>query len=425
MNISPKGVIDLDLVKYISAADVNDTDYLHPNDVLFNNTNSPVWVGKTALVTQDAGWLFSNHMTRIRVSPTHISPKWLATWLHWLFRQGFFQANCKNHVNQASINAEFLKRETPILLAPLPIQQQIVDRLDAHFSRLDAAEAALRRVQANLKRYRAAVLQAACSGRLVATEAVVARAEGRSYEPAAVLLARVLAERRTAWQKANPGKSYKEPRAPATEGLAALPEGWVWATVEQVGEVSGGITKNARRGTFELNLPYLRVANVYSDRLDLGEVSTIGMQPQELERVLLRKDDLLIVEGNGSLEQIGRVALWDAQIEPCVHQNHLIKVRATAVVYSRYLLYWLLSPGGRVQIVETASSTSGLHTLSLSKVNDLVVPIPPLAEQVRIVNEVQERMTVLNATSVTSDMAVKKQAALRQAVLGEAFGGTP
>ena len=95
--------------------------------------------------------------------------------------------------------------------------------------------AALRRTQANLKRYRASVLRAACSGELVPTEAELARAEGRDYEPAGVLLERILAERRARWesQEKRRGK-YKEPAAPDTSDLPTLPEGWVWATVDQM-----------------------------------------------------------------------------------------------------------------------------------------------------------------------------------------------
>lgn len=78
----------------------------------------------------------------------------------------------------------------PVPLPPLAEQQRIVQEIEKQFSRLDAAVSALKRAQANLKRYRSAVLQTACQGRLVPTEAELARAEGRDYEPADDLLAR-------------------------------------------------------------------------------------------------------------------------------------------------------------------------------------------------------------------------------------------
>ena len=111
----------------------------------------------------------------------------------------------------------------------------------------DAAVASLRRAQANLKRYRAGVLKSACQGTLVATEAELARAEGRDYEPADALLRRILAERRARWE--SPPKKrgkYQEPAAPDTSELPQLPEGWVWATLwNRSTEIQGGVIQKA------------------------------------------------------------------------------------------------------------------------------------------------------------------------------------
>ena len=120
--------------------------------------------------------------------------------------------------------------DSVVPLAPLPEQHRIVAEIETQFTRLDASVAALRRAQANLKRYRASLLKAACEGSLVPTEAERASSEDRDYEPAAVLLERILAERRAHWesQEKRRGK-YKEPSAPDTSDLPELPEGWVWA----------------------------------------------------------------------------------------------------------------------------------------------------------------------------------------------------
>ena len=93
----------------------------------------------------------------------------------------------------------------------------------------------------------------------------------------------------------------------------------------QLAEITGGLTKNSKRNTFPNQMPYLRVANVLFNQLDLSEVLTIGVKDNEIEKTMLCNGDLLFVEGNGSVEQIGRVAVWDGSIEPCLHQNHLIK----------------------------------------------------------------------------------------------------
>jgi type I restriction enzyme S subunit len=278
-------------------------------------------------------------------------------------------------------------RSHPVVVPPLPEQHRIVEAIESYFTRLDDAVATLERAQRNLKRYRASVLKAAVEGRLVPTEAELARAEGRDYEPASVLLERILAERRRRWEKAELSKmkakgkepkddkwkaKYVEPVAPDTTELPELPEGWCWASVDQLGAVSGGLTQNANRELLPLQLPFLRVANVYANELRLTEIKAIGVSQTEIDRVRLSPGDLLVVEGNGSIEQIGRVALWDGTIEPCLHQNHLIKVRFSPVSLAKWSLCWLLAPLGRVAIERAASSTSGLHTLSLSKVQRLL-----------------------------------------------------
>lgn len=135
-------------------------------------------------------------------------------------------------------------RQTQIPLAPSNEQRRIVAKIEELFSDLDAGVAALRRVQANLKRYRAAVLKAAVEGRLT----VEWRAKNRPKETGPQLLARILAERRRKWEQAQraafakagktaPAKwkdKYKEPAPPDCTSLPPLPEGWCWATVEQL-----------------------------------------------------------------------------------------------------------------------------------------------------------------------------------------------
>ena len=110
-----------------------------------------------------------------------------------------------------------------IPLPPLPEQHRIVAEIEKHFTRLDASIAALKRAQNNLKRYRASLLKTACEGRLVPTEAELARSEDRDYEPADRLLERILTERRAHWesQPKHPSK-YKEPAPPGHVRLAGV-----------------------------------------------------------------------------------------------------------------------------------------------------------------------------------------------------------
>lgn len=307
-------------------------------------------------------------------------------------------------------------------------QHQILAEIDKEFTRVDAGVSALKRMQANLKRYRASVLKTACEGRLVPTEAELALQEGRTYELADVLLQRILKERsKKVTEASRRGKDKRNAASPDSQPLDAslqkLPEGWTWSKLDQIGFVIGGLTKNPKRTKLPKQYPYLRVANVYANKLRLDEIEYIGVNDTELEKLLLQTGDLLIVEGNGSKDQIGRLAIWDDQIINCVHQNHIIKVRLVDIRLSLWALYWLLSPVGRSYIEQVASSTSGLYTLSVSKVGFLPIPLPPLTEQQRIISEIERRLSVIDELEAVVATNLKRAERLRQVILHKAFTG--
>ena len=187
--------------------------------------------------------------------------------------------------------------------------------------------------------------------------------------------------------------------------------------------VSGGITKNSNRATYPVKMPYLRVANVYYDSLNLDEIKSIGVRESEIIDSLLQKDDLLFVEGNGSKSQIGRVAIWDGSIDPCVHQNHIIKGRPKGTMLSKYALYYLISRLGRMQILQVASSTSGLYTLSTRKIANLLVPYCDLHTQQMIINKIEEKKSVCDSIEQIVDTALQQAEAMRQSILKDAFEG--
>ncbi len=234
------------------------------------------------------------------------------------------------------------------------------------------------------------------------------------------LLARILTERRNNWH----GRGrYEEPGPPEDASLPSLPNGWIWTRLEQLGFMFGGLTKNPKRAKLPKQLPYLRVANVYANELRLREIEHIGVEDSELPKLLVRAGDLLIVEGNGSKDQIGRLAIWDGSIAPCVHQNHLIKVRPVHSGMPKWILHWLQSPSGRHFVELVASSTSGLYTLSVNKVGDLPIPLAPPPDQQRIVAEIEKQFTRLEAGVAALRRAQANLKRYRAAVLKAACEG--
>ena len=207
----------------------------------------------------------------------------------------------------------------PLVLAPLNEQRRIAAKLDTTLAAVEACRQRLDGVATILKRFRQTVLAAATSGELT--------------------------------------REWREERGESD---------WDTNSLGKCGAVTGGITKNSSRLSMPLQTSYLRVANVYRNRIDLDDISTIGVTEAEYGKTVLRPGDLLIVEGNGSLQQVGRVAIWDESDLDCVHQNHLIKWR-THEMRPKWALYWLMSPVGRELLEQRAKSTTGLSTPSASQ----------------------------------------------------------
>ncbi len=416
-NIDAGRIVWRDIKRIRLEADELQEYGLQSGDLLVNRVNSRELVGKTAVIPDGMEQaVFESKNIRVRLDPTKAIPQFVSLQLV-LSGSAYFAQNAQQVVGMASISQPQIAR-FPIVLPPLAEQHQIVAEIEKQFTRLDAGVAALRRVQANLKRYRAAVLKAACEGRLVHTEAELARKERRTFESGEALLGRILTERRRKWQSRG---QYKEPQTPETSDLPRLPDGWTWARLEQLGLAFGGLTKNPKRATLPKQFPYLRVANVYANELRLQEIEHIGVENSELEKLLVNAGDLLIVEGNGSKSQIGRLAIWDGSIEPCVHQNHIIKVRLVEPCMPKWVLHWLQSPNGRHFVELVASSTSGLYTLSVNKVGDLPIALPPLAEQKRIAAEVERQLSVIDELDAVASANLQRGVRLRQSILRQSF----
>ncbi len=138
------------------------------------------------------------------------------------------------------------------------------------------------------------------------------------------------------------------------------------------------------RSQYSRSVPYLRVANVFRDRLDLTEVKQMNVTDSELERTRLLEGDVLIVEGHGNPSEIGRSAVWDGSIAVCTHQNHLIRVRPDRRLCDpAYISAFLNSLGGRRQLIKAGKTTSGLNTISSRNVKEVMVMIPPVDSQRR------------------------------------------
>jgi type I restriction enzyme S subunit len=432
-NIDRLGRLDVSELKYIPAD--ADRARIALGDVMFNNTNSPELIGKTTVVSAPGEWAFSNHMTRLR-PPAGLSPWFIAYQLHYLWMTGYFRHRCTHHVNQASISSSTLADSVPLVVAPTREQDRIVSEIEKQLTRLDAAVAALKRVQANLKRYRAAVLKAACEGRLVPTEAEFARKEGRDYETGEQLLARILNERRAKWEAdqlarmtaaGKPPKDdswkrkYKEPEPPNTSNLPPLPEGWTWASMDQLAwYIRNGIST---KPSAPAGVPILRISAVRPMKLDLMDVRFLDDEP-EYQDFQLSKGDLLFTRYNGTRNLVGVAALVPACTGVLLHPDKLIRVRLVSDEPLPSYIEIVSNVGVSRTFVETKiRTTAGQSGVSGADIRNIPIPLCSSAEQSRIVKKLDEKISTLHATETAIASGLGRADRLRQSILKRAFEG--
>lgn len=196
--------------------------------------------------------------------------------------------------------------------------------------------------------------------------------------------------------------------------------GWKLTAICEMAEVQGGLQVTSLRDAYPQRRPYLRVANVQRGFLILDVIKEIGLLDSEYDRVKLAKGDLLLVEGNGNPNEVGRAAIWDGSIEDCVHQNHLIRVRpSTDLLTSDYLLAFVNSESGRSYFQGSGNTTSGLVTISTSIVKNCRIPLPPLTLQ----KEFAARVTEIRAMQVEQATSRRRLDDLFQSMLHRAFQG--
>jgi type I restriction enzyme S subunit len=199
-------------------------------------------------------------------------------------------------------------------------------------------------------------------------------------------------------------------------------EHWPRRQLAAVADVAGGLQKTPDRAPSKNAVPYLTVRNVQRGSLDLSHVEEFEVTPTELSRLRLLDGDVLIVEGNGSAEQIGRNALFTAQGVDWIHQNHVIRVRLRRdTALPEFVSVFLNGEEGRSQMLEKARMTSGLYSLSVGKVGELEVPLPSMDEQQVLAESLQAQRTMVDRARLAMQDEISAIRALPGALLRRAF----
>ena len=345
-------------------------------------------IGRCAIWTGGDGWMaYQKALHRIRSGP-NVDVRYLRHLLDHYSRNG----TLKHHATGSTIAhlpQEGL-RQLPIPLAPLDEQRRIVDLLEDHLSRLDAAHEYLRASRRRLDNVRRAAVWGALTGSDVAGSRTVSLA-----------------------------------RADTDDGdLPALPADWDWKRLGDLADVVGGVTKDAKKQSAPdaVQVPYLRVANVQRGSLDLREVTTIRVPAAKAEALRLLPGDVLLNEG-GDRDKLGRGWVWEGQIDRCIHQNHVFRARVRDGAIDPYLLSWAGNYIGGAWCERNGRQSVNLASISLSKIRLMPVPVPPQHLQPAIRTRIDGLSESTRRLASAISASEQRSAGLRRALLEAAFSG--
>jgi len=321
--------------------------------------------------------------------------------------------------------------QLPIPIAPLVEQRRIVAKIEELFTKLDAGVVSLKAAKKQLKRYRQSVLKAAVEGELTREWREKHKEE---LEPASVLLERILKERRAKWEadqlakmqaQGKPPKDdkwkakYQEPTAPDVNGLKQLPVGWIWAMLIQLGFVVSGQTPKGIdqcRHT-QASVPWFRVGDMNrSGNERVMNSAEVNLHPSEAISlgINIQPAGTIIFPKRG-----GAIATNKKRVlaKPSAYDLNTMGITPMPQA-ANYLWWWFTFID-----LSKLSDGSNVPQINHSDIEPLLIPLPPLTEQVQIVAEVERRLSVADEIEATLDAELKRAERLRQSILKRAFEG--
>ncbi len=205
--------------------------------------------------------------------------------------------------------------------------------------------------------------------------------------------------------------------------MTTVPRSWGIDRLDAVADVRLGRQRSPRHHSGPNMRPYLRAANVDWDGLKLEDVKSMNFTDEEMQVYRLEPGDLVLGEASGSPGEVGKPALWSGQIADCAFQNTLVRVRSRGPE-PRFLLHWFrhLAISGAFA---SESRGVGIHHIGKAKLAAWPTPIPPLDEQRRIVEILEDHLSRLDVAGDTLRSVIKHLAVLNKSILVELVPASP
>ena len=388
------GRLDLSDLKYLPRSSRLDAVTLRVGDILFNRTNSPDLVGKSAIVDVQREMVFASYLIRLRIHDGLVDPRLVTWWINSAWGRRWAAYVRTDGVSQSNINGTKLA-EMLVPLPPRAEQRRIVEKIEALLAQVDAARGRLAKVQAILKRFRQTVLEAACSGGLTED-----------------------------WRATNASRRINLPDDDDVLGDGRpeeLPATWAWS---RLGVVASRVTDGTHQPPplAPRGIPFLLIGNIASGRIDWGGISK-WVADETYRRLTARcrpeRGDVLYTAVGATFGQALAVD-WDHLF---VFQRHIahIKLRHD-LVHTGFLVITLNSLSTYGLATEVARGAAQ-PTVTLGDLKRFPVPVPPLAEQAEIARRVGALLLLADAVERRLLIARRRADTLPQAIVARAFSG--
>ena len=427
------GYIDWATVPYCAIPTEYEAQYLlMDGDVVISRAGS---VGFSSLIKNPQRSIFASYLIRFRpfINPDYFN--------YFLKTPTYWEAISERSLGIAVQNVNATKLagiEIPI--APVAEQSRIVTKLEELFSDLDAGVAELKAAQKKLTQYRQSLLKAAVEGKLTAEWRAERAKRGEPLETGAQLLESILAERRRRWEEKQLAKfkeqgktppkdwrdKYPEPVKPNTADLPELPEGWVWASLDQCAIDEGAITdgpfgSNLKSSHYTESGPrVIRLQNI-GDGVFIDARAHISDEHYRLlkKHAVVEKDAIVAMLG----EILPRACLVPPGIAPAIVKADCARVRLNPSLTLPELMNVCLNSQPIRERVAGLAKGIGRPRINLSHTRAICIPIPPLYEQYEIVRIISTGLEAITQQLDAISLAMRQAEAQRQNILKAAFSG--
>ena len=198
--------------------------------------------------------------------------------------------------------------------------------------------------------------------------------------------------------------------------LGLLPRSWKVSRIGEAGEVKLGRQRSPKYQSGKFSKPYLRVANVFDDKLDLSDVLEMDFDESDFQTYSLRPGDILLNEGQ-SRELVGRCAVFEDEVEDCCFQNTLVRFRTDERLLSRFAFFFFQYLFYKGVFASIASQTTSIAHLGAQRFARLYMPIPPKEDQRRIVGTMNDIVANLRKLENHLEILTAAKHALRESLL--------